>query len=263
MKREAKQELKDMVAIVTGGGKGIGRSITLAFAADGVNLVICGRTLPLLEQVSQEARVMGASILPVATDVTIESEVENMVEQALREFGKIDILVNNAGMLGAKGLIIDVKKEEWDEVINTNLTGMFLCSKAVLKHMIKRGRGNIINISSGAGRRKTNPSLPHNVTSLVYNVSKFAVEGMTYNLAKQVKPYGICVNAMRPGYMATDLIKDVTLQDGIKAGHPDELGELALFLALQTVESMTGESVDLAEWKRSLEVTRHPHAGST
>ncbi|MFC2071851.1 SDR family NAD(P)-dependent oxidoreductase [Chloroflexota bacterium] len=247
---EDNQKLRDMVAIVTGGGKGIGRSIALAFAAEGANLVICGRTVSLLEQVSQEVRTMGTSIVPIAADVTVESEVENMVEQTLNKFGKIDILVNNAGVGGPQGLITNISKEAWDNVIDTNVTGIFLCSRAVLRHMIKRQQGNIINISSGAGRSHSGVGGNSRIVrSLPYNVSKFGVEGMTYALATQMKPYGICVNALRPGRMDTDFHKDSPPEFKVNMRHPDAMRELALFLALQTVESMTGESVGLGEWK--------------
>ena len=241
-----KQKLKDMVAIVTGGGKGIGKSITLAFAAEGANLVIAGRTTSLLEQASQEARQMGATIIPVPTDVSVEDEVENMVAQAIKTFGKIDILVNNAGIPGPRDLITDISKEAWDEVININMTGIFLCSRAVLRHMIKRRSGNIINVSSGAGRRGGK------VRSLPYNVSKFGVEGLTYALALQMKPYGICVNALRPGRMDTDFHKESPPDWKVDIRQPDDVKKLAVFLALQTVDTMTGESVDLKEWEQSI-----------
>lgn len=242
-----KQKLERKVAIVTGGGKGIGRSIVLAFAAEGANLVVCGKTFSLLERVSQEARDMGANIVPVQADVSVEPEVENMVQQTLKAFGKIDILVNNAGMPGPRDLITDIRKEVWDEIINVNLTGVFLCSKAVLRHMIKQGSGNIINISSGAGRRGGGK-----VRSIPYSVSKFGVEGLTYALALQMKPYGICVNALRPGPVNTDFHKESPPEWRAKMRLPDDVKKLAVFLALQKVDTMTGESVDLQEWENSL-----------
>ncbi len=188
---------------------------------------------------------LGVSALPIKADVSVESEVESMVEEAMTVFGKIDVLVNNAGVLGSTDLIINVSKEAWDEVIDVNLNGMFLCSKAVLRHMIRQRSGNIINISSGAGR-----AVSGRVRSLPYAVSKFGVEGITYALAAQMKPYGICVNAIRPGWMATDIIKGLPLPNDVVIRHPDEVKELALFLALQTVDTMTGESINLGEWER-------------
>ena len=242
---ENKQKLKDMVAIVTGGGKGIGRSITLAFAEEGANLVVCGRNLSALEQVSQEVREMGVSVVPIRTDVSAENQVEEMVGQAAKAFGKIDILVNNAGVAGTLGLVTDISTEAWDEAININLTGAFLCSRTVLRHMMKQLRGNIINISSGSGVRGTG-----RVRSLPYSVSKFGIEGLTYALALQMKPYGICVNALRPGRTDTDIHRDSPPEWKANMRQPDEIKELAVFLALQTVDSMTGESIELRAWEQ-------------
>ena len=242
-KDETTRKLKDMVAIVTGGGKGIGRAIALGFAEEGASLVVCGRTFPLLEQVSQEARQIGATIIPVNADVSIESEVRNVVEQALKTFGRIDVLVNNAGTSGPLDLVTDISKQAWDEVIDTNLTGMFLCSKWVLRHMINQRTGNIINITSGAGRKGGR------VRSLPYNVSKFGVEGFTFALSVQMKPYGVCVNALSPGIMDTDFHKKSPPEWKVKMRPPDDVKKLAVFLALQTVDTLTGETVNLDEWE--------------
>ncbi len=242
-KDETTRKLKDMVAIVTGGGKGIGRAIALGFAEEGASLVVCGRTFPLLEQVSQEARQIGATITPVYADVSIESEVKNVVEQALKTFGRIDVLVNNAGTPGPLDLVTDISKQAWDEVIDTNLTGMFLCSKWVLRHMINQRTGNIINITSGAGRKGGR------VRSLPYNVSKFGVEGFTFALSVQMKPYGVCVNALSPGIMDTDFHKKSPPEWKVKMRPPDDVKKLAVFLALQTVDTLTGETVNLDEWE--------------
>ena len=242
-KDETTGKLKGVVAIVTGGGKGIGKAIAMGFAEEGASVVVCGRTLPLLEQVSQEARQIGATIIPVNADVSIESEVENVVEQALKTFGKIDVLVNNAGIPGTTDLITDISKQAWDEVIDTNLTGMFLCSKWALRHMVNRKTGNIINITSGAGRRGGK------VRSLPYNISKFGVEGLTYALSVQMKPYGICVNALSPGITDTDFHRKSSPEWKAKMRPPDDVKKLAVFLALQTVDTLTGETVNLNEWE--------------
>ena len=241
-----KQKLKGSVAIVTGGGKGIGKSIALAFAEEGANLVVCGRTFSLLEQVSREARHTGATVIPIKADVSVETEVESMVAQALETFGKIDILVNNAGIPGPLDLIVNINKQAWDEVINTNLTGIFLCFRAVLRHMVKRRSGSIINISSGAGRVGTG-----RIRSLPYNVSKFGVEGFTYAASIQMKPYGICVNALCPGVMDTDFHTDSPPEWKTQMHSPEDVKKLAVFLALQTVDTMTGESIALKEWEQN------------
>lgn len=247
MKTTDKQRLKDKVAIVTGGGRGIGKAIALGFAKEGANLVVCGRASSSLEEVCREIRSLGASALPVKTDVSVEPEVESMVEKALKAFGKVDILVNNAGIVGTYDLITNISKEVWDEVLNINVTGMFLCSRAVVRHMIERRSGNIINLSSGAGRRGS-PA-----RTLPYGVSKFAVEGFTYVLAIHLKPYGICVNALRPGPTDTDIHKATPPElRWAQLRKPNGVSKLAVFLALQTVDTMTGESVDLGEWERKL-----------
>jgi len=240
-------KLAGMIAIVTGGGKGIGKAIALGFAEEGASVVVCGRNLHFLEQVSQELRQQGTAAIAVKVDVSIESEVESMIEQTIKTFGKIDILVNNAGIPGPMNLITDISKEVWDEVINTNLTGMFLCSKAVLKHMMEQGKGNIINISSGAGRTGGK------VRSLPYNVSKFGAEGLTYAMALQMKPHNISVNALRPGIMDTAFHMFSPQDWRVKMRPPERVKSLAVYLATQTVDTMTGESVDLAEWESHLQ----------
>ncbi|MFB3885127.1 MAG: SDR family NAD(P)-dependent oxidoreductase [Thermodesulfobacteriota bacterium] len=242
-----KQKLKDKVAIVTGGGKGIGRAIVLGFAKEGAGVVVGGRTISYLEEVCREARSMGAASLPVRVDVSVEQEAEKMVGEALKVFGKVDILVNNAGISGPLGLITGISQEAWDEVLDTNLKGMFLCSRAVLKNMMERRSGNIINLSSGAGWRGSG------VRSLPYNVSKFGVEGLTHALALQMKPYRICVNALRPGRHDTDFHKDSPPEYRVGMRKPGDVSQLAVFLALQTVDTMTGESIDLAEWEKKFQ----------
>lgn len=246
-----KQRLKGKVAIITGGGKGIGKAIVLGFAKEGADLVICGRTVSSLDEVCQEAHSMGISAVPIQADISIESEVESVVDKAVKLFEKIDILVNNAGVAGPRGLITNISKKTWDDILNINLTGMFLCSRAVLTHMIKRRTGNIINLSSGAGLRTAR------VRSLPYGVSKFGVEGLTYALAVQMKPYGICVNALRPGPHDTGIHQDTPpeLRTGAwkNMREPNGVSKLAVFLALQTVETMTGESIDLLELEKNFQ----------
>jgi NAD(P)-dependent dehydrogenase (short-subunit alcohol dehydrogenase family) len=245
MKNEGKERLRGRVAIVTGGGKGIGRAIALGLAREGANLLLCGRDVPSLEDVCQEVRREGITAAHVKADVSVEREVEHMVEEALKAFGKVDILVNNAGVAGPVDLITDIDKGVWEEVLNINLTGMFLSSRAVLRHMIERRAGNLINLSSGAGFRGAL------VRSVPYTVSKWGVEGFTYALAVQMRSYGICVNALRPGRTDTDIHRDTPPEIRATMRKPNGVSKLAVFLSLQTVETMTGESIDLAEWEKT------------
>jgi len=240
------ERLRDRVAIVTGGAYGIGKAIVFDFAREGSNVVVCDINESNLSETQQEASKAGISITAVKADITKEPEVNRMVEEALKEFGGIDILVNNAAVNGPLGLITEISKKEWNKVLDTNLTGMYLCSKAVLKHMIERGTGNIINLSSGAGLRGAM------IRRLPYAVSKFGVEGFTYALAQQIKPYGIWVNAMRPAPADTSMAKDLPPERRAKLRKPEEISKLAVFLALQTVDTMTGESVDFKDWEKNL-----------
>jgi len=143
--------LDEKVAIVTGGGTGIGRAIAITFANEGANVVLASRNIANLAEAVEEIKLLGRKSLAIATDVSVRQQVENMVDQTMHEFGRIDILVNNAGILHATG-IIDTSEEIWDEVIDINLKGVFLCTQAIAKYMIKRQAGKIINIASISGR---------------------------------------------------------------------------------------------------------------
>ena len=239
------KKLTGKVAVITGGSKGIGRAIALAFAAEGAGVVIASRTAGDLQKVRKEIEEIGGLCLPITADVSVESDVNHLMDEAAKTFNRIDLLVNNVGIPGPMTLLPEISKAEWDEIITTNVTGMFLCSRAALIHMIKQRSGNIINLSSGAGR------LGGFVRSLPYNVSKFAVEGFTYGLAEQMKPYGICVNAIRPGRMDTDFHKHSPPEIRMNLRKAEDIVNLAVHLALQTVNTMTGQSIDLAEWEKS------------
>lgn len=145
-------KLENKIAIVTGGGTGIGRSIALTFAKEGADIVVCGRTVSTLEKVDEEIKALGKRSLAVPTDVSIKEQVQNVVKQTIAKYSKIDILVNNAGV-GQRRLIADMSEEDWDTVIDINLKGVFLCIQAVARHMIERNYGKIISISSIAGIR--------------------------------------------------------------------------------------------------------------
>jgi gluconate 5-dehydrogenase len=171
-KKEIVMNLKDKVAIVTGGGTGIGKAITVAFANAGADVVVCSRKLDNVEKVCKEIKDMGRRSMAISTDVRVKEQVNNMVAQVVKEFGKIDILVNNSGS-GHMVPVLEMSEQEWDTVIDTNLKGVLLCTQAVAKYMIEKEYGKIINISStcALGAIVTGQS--------AYVASKFAVVGFT------------------------------------------------------------------------------------
>src|SRR5262249_27764065 len=179
--------LSGQVALITGGGRGIGREIALRYASEGAVISISGTTESALQSVLGELTAKGARALATNADVADESAVERLVSRTLAEFGRIDILVNNAGIIGPTAPVFQVKTEEWQRTLDVNLTGAFLCAKHALPSMIERASGRIINITSVAGLMGYALRSP-------YSVSKWGMIGLTRTLADEVGRYNITVN---------------------------------------------------------------------
>ena len=242
-----KFKLTDKVSIITGGERGIGRAIALGFAQAGSNIVIPG----LDSDSAQEAKALiekeNVKCLVIKMDVTKEEEVNAMVEKVMAEFGKIDVLVNNAGIgIGCKAEEMPLQK--WQKVIDVNLTGPFLVSKAVGNVMIKQKRGNIVIISSMSGLIVNTPA-----TQCNYNASKAGAIQLTKSLASEWAQYGIRVNTIAPGYMHTSLTEhrfrepnQPTIKKWLamtpmgRVGMPEELVGLALYFASDASTFTTG-----------------------
>ena len=243
-------DLKGKVASVTGAGAGIGKSIAMALAEAGVNVVLTARTQSEVDAAAQKAEKFNVKALSIPGDVSVEADVEALVAETLDSFKRIDILFNNAALPGPTGFITDIKTEDWDRTMAVNLKGMFLCARAVIPAMIKARAGNIINVSSGAGKRVKDGAFISQTRSMVYSISKFGVEGFTLALAGQVSEYNINVNALRPGATATRIHADKSEERRAKMRRADDVKKLALYLAAQGPMGITGESIDAATWDK-------------
>jgi len=240
-------ELKDKIAIVTGGGTGIGKGIALEYARAGANVVVASRNQENLDKVAAEIKALGRESLVVVTDVCIPEQVDNMVKQTVDKFGRIDILVNCAGLpvrSSKVGELEELSPSDWRATIALNLTGTFLCSIAAGKVMIEQKSGKIVNISSVVGTDPY-PRLPD------YGASKAGVINLTVSLATEWAQYNINVNSIAPGSIVTERshrkVPTVTA-DGTPIpplqlpGTPKDVGYLAVFLASEASSHITGET---------------------
>ncbi|GER65591.1 3-oxoacyl-[acyl-carrier-protein] reductase FabG [Weizmannia acidilactici] len=237
--------LKDRVALITGASRGIGREIALEFAENGAHVVInYAGSAEKAEEVAASARSFGVEALAVQADVSNEAEVQGMFKQVLEKFGKIDILVNNAGIT-RDNLLMRMKESEWDDVINTNLKGVFLCTKAAARPMMKQRNGKIINIASIVG-------ISGNPGQANYVAAKAGVIGLTKTSAREMASRGITVNAIAPGFIQTDMTDK--LNEDIKEsmlsqiplsrfGGPEDVAKIALFLASDWSGYITGQTI--------------------
>ena len=209
-------QFEGKVAIVTGGGKGIGRAIALAFAREGADVVVAARTEPALKEVASQIEAMGRKSLAIVTDLTDLEQPPAMVERTLEKFGKIDVLVNNSGIEGPMMNVTDMDLEGWNELLAINLTGAMICAKYVLqKSMVPRQSGVIVNISSVSGRKGP-------ATRSAYSASKFGLIGFTQSLCMEVGRYGIRVNCIAPGLVEGDRIERVLRHNSQISGRPYE-----------------------------------------
>ena len=199
--------LKDRVALVTGGSQGIGRACALVLAEAGADVAVCGRNLEKLNAVVQELQATGRRSLALVVDVIDPVQVKTAFGECVKQFGKLDILVNNAGVT-KDTLLLRMKLEEWETVINTNLRGAFLCTQEAVKLMVRQRYGRIINISSVVGQTG-------NAGQTNYVASKAGIEGFTRSVAQEVASRNVTVNAIAPGFIATAMT-DV-LGDAIKS----------------------------------------------
>jgi 3-oxoacyl-[acyl-carrier protein] reductase len=234
--------LTNQVAVVTGAGRGIGRAIALGFAAEGANVVCVSRSLENAERVANEVRGLGRSSWAYAVDVADAAAVQAGADTILNGAGRVDILVNNAGIT-RDGLLVRMSEADWDAVLDTNLKGAFLFTKALARAFMKQRSGRIINIASIVG-------LIGNAGQTNYASSKAALIGFTKSVARELAPRGILVNAIAPGFIETDMTS--ILKEELKTevrktiplgtfGQPEDIASAALFLAGPGARYITGQ----------------------
>ncbi|MBB6452448.1 gluconate 5-dehydrogenase [Salirhabdus euzebyi] len=241
-------DLEGKTAIVTGGGRGLGQQIAEGFAEAGANVVVCSRKEENCQEVSEQLSKLGIKTLALKCDVTKPDDVQEVVDKTLEAFGRIDILVNNSGASwGAP--VEEMPLEAFQKVLNVNVVGTFLMSQAVGKVMLKQQYGKIINISSVAGLRGSNPEY---MDAIGYNSSKGAVITFTKDLAVKWGPRGIYVNSIAPGFFPTKMSKILLERGGDemrkraplqKFGSDTDLKGVALFLASAASDFVTGETI--------------------
>ncbi len=226
----ALQQLQGKVSIVTGASRGIGRSTALALASEGANVVVnYASSSSAADEVVAEIAAMGSEAIAVAADVSKTDQVDALVNAAMEKWGRIDVLVNNAGIT-RDTLLLRMKLEDWQAVIDLNLTGVFLCTRAVSKIMLKQRSGRIVNITSVAGQMG-NPGQAN------YSAAKAGVIGFTKTVAKELASRGITVNAVAPGFITTDMTHDLKSDEILKFiplaryGQPEEVAGMICFLA--------------------------------
>ena len=240
-------KLKGKVALITGSTRGIGKEFAMGFAKEGAEVIINGKNLEKAKTVAKEIEGLGVRSMAIGADVSLSQDVTKMVEEITHSFGRIDILVNNAGV---NPFILEaekIKEEGWDQVLDVNLKGVFLCCQAVGKKMIQQGGGKIINISSAAGILGEQGFLP-------YCVSKAGVMVLTRVLAYEWSKYHIIVNAIAPGFVAggmnTPILNKEILVSGLtqqvplkRLGNPEEIVKIALFLASDDSSYINGTTI--------------------
>jgi 3-oxoacyl-[acyl-carrier protein] reductase len=238
--------LNGKVAVVTGGSRGIGYAVASAFVREGASLTVCGRDRVALEKVAAELETSGAQVLAVKADVTESAEVDRVIEACLDRFGTLNILVNNAGIT-RDNLLLRMKDAEWDAVLHTNLKGVFYCTRAALRPMLKQRGGRIINLTSVVG-------VMGNPGQANYAAAKAGIIGLTKTAAKEVASRGITVNAVAPGFVETDMTHalDPELQGRIRGqiplgrfATPEEVAELVVFLASDRAAYITGQVIHI------------------
>jgi NAD(P)-dependent dehydrogenase (short-subunit alcohol dehydrogenase family) len=228
--------------MITGSSRGLGRAVALRYAREGARVSLCSRTPKEIEAVAQEIRRAGGDAIGLKADVSQERDVDRLTAMTLKAFGRLDVLVNNAGVLTPRAPIHQVKVTDWDATLAVNLRGPFLCIRSVLPHLLKQGSGSVINVSSGAGKRRAPTWGP-------YAVSKFGIEGLTGAVAEETRGSGVRVNAINPGGTRTSMRASAyPEEDPTQLQTPEDIAGIFVYLASDASREVTGLSLDAPDW---------------
>ena len=231
-------KLSGKIALITGGGRGIGRAIALHYAREGATLALCARTASEIEKTVAEIRALKADCEGWTCDVSDEESVRSHVANVLQRFDRIDVLVNNAGVMTRPTPLAEIDPKKWDYTIAVNLRGPFLVTRAVLPAMFKQKSGSIINVSSDIGRGAF-------AQFASYAASKWGLEGLTQTLASEVRSDGIRVNSVAPGYIATKMT-------GYQGAKPESVTDVFVYLASSESKNVTGKMLSGSSWKSQI-----------
>ena len=231
-------KLNDKVALITGGGRGIGKAVADAFAREGARLALCARTESELDQTVAELRGRKAEAAGWICDVSLEEPVQSLIAEVETRFGRIDVLVNNAGVMTRPAPITEIDVKKWDYTIAVNLRGPFLMIQAALPIMIKQKSGSIINVSSSIGRGAY-------ANFAAYAASKWGLEGLTQTVAAETRSWDVRVNTVEPGYVATKLT-------GYSGSKPESVTDVFVYLASDESRGVTGRMLSSSGWKSQI-----------
>lgn len=235
-------KLKEKVALVTGGSRGIGKAVAAAYAREGAEVVVTARDLGSLEAAAKEIRNSGGRVVALQADVANRHQVKELAKEINRRFGRLHVLLNNASFLGPRVPILEYPEEEWEAVMAVNLNGPYFVIKACLPLMTAGGEGSIINVSSGVGRIGK-------ARWGAYAASKFGLEGLTQILAAELQPFHIRVNAVNPGGTRTTMrAAAYPEEDPLTLPTPEEITPVFVYLASDASRDVTGQSLEARDF---------------